>query len=395
VSRPPRSRTRTSEVGARRALRYTRGLRGSESGRPESNGPLRSGAPALCRLSYVRVRYARLDSNQRPLPSQGSARDPLSFGRSFRRSLRQELNPHFSRTKGACLPLTLRRRDRGRGIHVGSGREATAFRDCPRSESVHQRIPICAMNTVETVGIEPTPCSVQARGTLQSASPRVRSSGDTGRRSTSMDPCCDQDSDAAYGAHLSFDHGVSCRQNGGHAVAAVTHDERVALACESHGRCLATLLEPLSIQLERRRAEAGHRAPADADLVERCPDRLVRVHGSSSPRSAIRRCGRVESNHHSLRRRGYSALSSPVLSVRKANVGGGTCFPQPARSVARALPAPSVACRHACQPPPWTARGMPRPLSDAGCTLRPSLRRAPAVVPSLPRAPRRQPDPCE
>ena len=27
-------------------------------------------------------------------------------------------------------------------------------------------------------------------------------------------------------------------------------------------------------------------------------------------------CGRVESNHHSQRRRGYSAVSSPVLSVR-------------------------------------------------------------------------------
>ena len=27
-------------------------------------------------------------------------------------------------------------------------------------------------------------------------------------------------------------------------------------------------------------------------------------------------CGRVESNHHSARRQGYSLLSSPVLSVR-------------------------------------------------------------------------------
>ena len=71
----------------------------------------------------------------------------------------------------------------------------------------------------------------------------------------------------------------------------------------------------------------------------------------------------MESNHHSQWPRGYSALSSPVLSIRKMNVGGGICFPQPARSVARALPAPSVACRHACQPPPWTARGMPAPLA--------------------------------
>jgi hypothetical protein len=38
------------------------------------------------------------------------------------------------------------------------------------------------------------------------------------------------------------------------------------------------------------------------------------------------------------------------------------------------FPEPSVARQHACQPPSWTARGMPCPLSDAGCTLRPSLR---------------------
>lgn len=43
------------------------------SGRPASNGRLRSGAPVLCRLSYVRVKHARLDSNQRPLPSQSTA----------------------------------------------------------------------------------------------------------------------------------------------------------------------------------------------------------------------------------------------------------------------------------------------------------------------------------
>jgi hypothetical protein len=38
------------------------------------------------------------------------------------------------------------------------------------------------------------------------------------------------------------------------------------------------------------------------------------------------------------------------------------------------LPEPSVARRRACQPPSWTAREMPSPLSDAGCTLRPTLR---------------------
>ena len=50
--KPARVRTRTREVGARDASGYTTGLRG---GRPGSNGTLRSGAPALCLLSYIRV----------------------------------------------------------------------------------------------------------------------------------------------------------------------------------------------------------------------------------------------------------------------------------------------------------------------------------------------------
>ena len=33
-------------------------------------------------------------------------------------------------------------------------------------------------------------------------------------------------------------------------------------------------------------------------------------------------CGRVESNHHSARRQGYSLLSSPMLSVREEIKGG-------------------------------------------------------------------------
>ena len=63
----------------------------------------------LCRLSYVREnRYARLESNQRPLPSRGSALS-TELRACEEESLRQESNPHLGRTKGACLPLTLRR----------------------------------------------------------------------------------------------------------------------------------------------------------------------------------------------------------------------------------------------------------------------------------------------
>ena len=37
--------------------------------------------------------------------------------------------------------------------------------------------------------------------------------------------------------------------------------------------------------------------------------------------TATGECGRVESNHHSTRRQGYSLLSSPMLSVRKQRGG--------------------------------------------------------------------------
>ena len=151
----------------------------------------------------------------------------------------------------------------------------------------------------------------------------------------------------------------------------------------------------------------------------------------------------MESNHHSLRRRGYSALSSPCaqrphevarvgleptsraheareeatppprdeqvwpagvepaisgaqnrrgghLPHSQMKSGGGLGFPQSGAETSpiwRVLPKPSVARRHACQPF-VTAAGDP-PLSDAGCTLRPTLRAA--VVPSLPGAVRRRP----
>jgi hypothetical protein len=68
--KPARIRTRTCEVGARCAPVTPRAC---ASGWPGSNGPLRSGAPVLFPLSYIRVEHARLESNQRPLPSQSSA----------------------------------------------------------------------------------------------------------------------------------------------------------------------------------------------------------------------------------------------------------------------------------------------------------------------------------
>ncbi len=79
-----------------------------QSGRPGSNGSPRSGAPVLFRLSYVRESGTPGWSRTSGLCRRRTALSPLSYGRA-KRSLRQELNPHLGRTKGACLPLTLRR----------------------------------------------------------------------------------------------------------------------------------------------------------------------------------------------------------------------------------------------------------------------------------------------
>src|SRR5262245_31577076 len=46
-------------------------------------------------------------------------------------------------------------------------------------------------------------------------------------------------------------------------------------------------------------------------------------------------CGRVESNHHSARRRGYSAVSSPMLSVRKSPGLGRSAGLEPAPAGSR------------------------------------------------------------
>ena len=83
----------------------------------------------LFRLSYVRemnCEYARLQSNQRPLPSRGSA---LSTElRAWGRSLRQDSNPHLGRTTGACLPLTLRRLEMESHVPIATPGRCVAVR---------------------------------------------------------------------------------------------------------------------------------------------------------------------------------------------------------------------------------------------------------------------------
>src|SRR4029453_8997069 len=52
--------------------------------------------------------------------------------------------------------------------------------------------------------------------------------------------------------------------------------------------------------------------------VDPAPPRCKR--GVLPPERPLDRCGRMESNHHSLRLRGYNPASSPVLSVRLEEV---------------------------------------------------------------------------
>jgi hypothetical protein len=69
------------------------------------------------------------------------------------------------------------------------------------------------------------------------------------------------------------------------------------------------------------------------------------------------------------RRGGQAPLRPEVESGRRVllpSTGAARCCER--------FPVPSVTRQHACQPPSWTAREMPSPLSDAGCTLRPTHR---------------------
>jgi hypothetical protein len=97
-SRPTRSRTRTDEVGARHACRYTTGL--CEADGPTCTGF--SGVALRCSgsLSYVRMCSTPGWSRTSVLRLRTAALSPLSYGRV--QSLRQESNLRFNRTKGAC-----------------------------------------------------------------------------------------------------------------------------------------------------------------------------------------------------------------------------------------------------------------------------------------------------
>jgi hypothetical protein len=106
----------------------------------------------------------------------------------------------------------------------------------------------------------------------------------------------------------------------GYTMPAVPNDEAAAVAGEPDRWSLTAVLEPLSIELHLSGVQALPATLADPNIGEEDPRRRrVRVltHGPSFPVCGLRKCGRVESNHHSTRRRGYSPLSSPMLSIRR------------------------------------------------------------------------------
>ena len=195
-SRLTRNRTRTSEVGARRASLTPRVF---ESGRPVSNGPLRAGDPVLFPMSYVRIDTPGWDRTS-VLCRRGTALIPLSYGRS---------------------------------------KEPPA-------------------------GFEPAPRPYKGR------------------------------------------------------VLAVDTTE----ACEWRRRESNPLLLGASEAFFQKNLIPRTSAVDGAFATALVPARVEDVGSVSGQVPCIGRCGRVESNHHSQRRRGYSALSSPVLSVRRSSAGG-------------------------------------------------------------------------
>ena len=126
----------------------------------------------------------------------------------------------------------------------------------------------------------------------------------------------------------------------GHTMAAIPHDEAAAVADQPYRWSVAAVLEPLSVELH----PFGRSGPADGarstNVGEEDPRRRqvpVPTHWSSFPFVGLLKCGRVESNHHSTRQRGYSPPSSPMLSVREEGWPTGI-EPAPRGSHSRMLP---------------------------------------------------------
>jgi hypothetical protein len=101
---------------------------------------------------------------------------------------------------------------------------------------------------------------------------------------------------------------------------------------------------------------------------------LMRLARTAAPLPRVAtRSGRQDANLRSPAPEAGGVADSPT--ARRQEQGGRRVWrPSTGAERCQRLPEPSVARQHACQPPSWTARGMPCPLSDAGCTLRPKHR---------------------
>src|SRR5438874_4348741 len=123
-------------------------------------------------------------TTRRGAPSSPASSRPAKAKSERLRSLRQESNPHLGRTKGACLPLTLRRRD-------GDGRTRTdIFLVASEALVLLSYIPCAGEGEVRTGGVEPPqheatglqPAELTAaqrpRGTRVAGRARTGASGD-------------------------------------------------------------------------------------------------------------------------------------------------------------------------------------------------------------------------
>ena len=216
--RPARTRTRTDEVGARRASAYTTGLQKRTT------------------------RIERASPGWRPVP--------------FHLSYVREKTPGWSRTSGLCCrraalcPLSYRRQE------GASGRNRT------RTSAV-QRARVAVDTTearVETAGVEPAPPRCK-RGALppelhpQKCDARAHR---LGWRRAPPAPCEAQSIPAPPLRSACVPLPARPR-----SVSAVAYEERIAVTNEPNGRRLATLFEPRSVPLDRRRADTSRSPIAD------------------------------------------------------------------------------------------------------------------------------------
>jgi hypothetical protein len=90
-----------------------------------------------------------------------------------------------------------------------------------------------------------------------------------------------------------------------------------------------------------------------------------------------RESGRQESNLRSPAPEAGGVAVSPT--ARRCQWEEGLASLNRGGALLERFPEPSVARQHACQPPSWTARGMPCPLSDAGWHEAPAAGLEPAL----------------